>query len=82
MQVREFAGRDKLVLAGSGCESTAHTIEMTNKMAQAGADAALVITPFYFKNKMNGEALKRHFSSVADASPIPILLYSVPANTG
>ena len=51
-------------------------------MAEAGADAALVITPFYFKNKMNSEALKQHFTSVADSSPIPVLLYSVPANTG
>ena len=82
MKVRKFAGDDKLVLAGSGCESTAHTIDMTNKMAEAGADAALVITPFYFKNKMNSEALTQHFTSVADASTIPILLYSVPANTG
>ena len=55
---------------------------MTKKMAEAGADAALVITPFYFKNKMNSEALKQHFTSVADSSPIPVLLYSVPANTG
>ena len=51
-------------------------------MAEARADAAVVITPFYFKNKMNSEALKIHFTAVADASPIPILLYSVPANTG
>ena len=69
-------------MAGSGCESTNQTIEMTTKMAEAGADAAVVITPFYFKNKMNSEALKIHFTAVADASPIPILLYSVPANTG
>ena len=55
---------------------------MTAKMAEAGADAAVVITPFYFKNKMNSEALKIHFTAVADASPIPVLLYSVPANTG
>ena len=82
VQVREYAAKDKLVLAGSGCESTAHTIDMTMKMAEAGADAALVITPFYFKNKMNSEALKQHFTSVADSSPIPVLLYSVPANTG
>ena len=44
-QVKEFAGPDKLVLAGSGCESTLHTIQMTQKMAEVGADAAVVITP-------------------------------------
>ena len=42
-----------MVLAGSGCESTSQTIEMTKKMAEAGADAAVVITPFYFKNTVN-----------------------------
>ena len=63
-------------------EDLNQTIEMTTRMAEAGADAAVVITPFYFKNKMNSEALKIHFTAVADASPIPILLYSVPANTG
>ena len=44
-QVKEFAGPEKLVLAGSGCESTLHTIEMTQQMAQVGADAAVIITP-------------------------------------
>ena len=74
-QVREFAGKNKLVLAGSGCESTSHTIAMTNAMAEAGADAAVVITPCYFKAKMDNEALKRHFTAVADASSIPVVLY-------
>ena len=76
-------GPDKLVLAGSGCESTQATIQMTNAMAEAGADAAMVITPFYFKAKMMaGTVLEDHFTAVADASRIPIILYSVPANTG
>jgi len=73
---------DKLVLAGSGCESTMATIEMTNEMAAAGADAAVVITPCYFKNKMTSSALEKHFLAVADASKVPVILYSVPANTG
>ena len=51
-------------------------------MAAEGADVAVVVTPCYFKGRMNGEALKRHFRDVADNSPIPIVLYSVPANTG
>eukprot|EP00088_Acartia_fossae_P062881 TRINITY_DN7624_c0_g1_i3.p1 TRINITY_DN7624_c0_g1~~TRINITY_DN7624_c0_g1_i3.p1 ORF type:complete len:327 (-),score=72.00 TRINITY_DN7624_c0_g1_i3:19-999(-) len=80
--VKSHASSDKLVLAGSGCESTLHTIEMTNLMAQAGADAAVVITPCYFKNKMSSAALEKHFLAVADASTIPVILYSVPANTG
>ena len=82
-QVREFAGKDKLVLAGSGCESTRQTIELTRAMAlEGGADVAVIVTPCYFKGRMNGEALKQHFKAVADNSPIPIVLYSVPANTG
>ncbi|KAL9983525.1 hypothetical protein ACROYT_G005711 [Oculina patagonica] len=81
-KVRELAPKDKLVLAGSGCEATRDTIEMTNKMAEAGADAALVITPCYYKNGMTSEALEKHFTQVADSSPIPVILYSVPANTG
>lgn len=73
---------DKLVLCGSGCESTLATIEMTNAMGEAGADAAVVVTPCYFKNKMDAPALESHYRTVADASPIPVILYSVPANTG
>lgn len=54
---------------------------MTNAMADAGADAAVVITPCYFKAKMNSSALMEHFTTVADKSKIPVILYSVPANT-
>ena len=70
------------MLAGSGCESTRATIQMTADMAEAGADAAVVITPSYFKTKMTGPVLEQHFTAVANASPIPVVLYSVPANTG
>ena len=80
--MRQFADKDKLVLAGSGCESTAQTIALTVAMAQAGADAAVVVTPCYFKAKMKANELKFHYEAVASASPIPIVLYSVPANTG
>ena len=71
----------KLVLAGSGCESTRETIQMTKAMADAGADIAVVITPCYYKGKMVGGVLEQHYTAVADASPIPVVLYSVPANT-
>ena len=49
--VRELCGPGKLVLAGSGCESTLETIRMTQAMAKAGCDAALVVTPCYYKGK-------------------------------
>lgn len=72
----------RLLLVGTGLESTRATIALTRKVADLGADAALVLTPHYYKGRMTPEALTRHFEAVADASPIPILLYSVPAFTG
>ena len=54
---------------------------MTQAMADAGADVAVVITPCYYKGKMTGPVLESHYTSVADESPIPLVLYSVPANT-
>ncbi|XP_025958687.2 4-hydroxy-2-oxoglutarate aldolase, mitochondrial [Dromaius novaehollandiae] len=81
-RVRRALPGDRLLLAGSGCESTRATIEMTVSMAQAGADAALVVTPCYYRGAMSGIALERHYAEVAEASPIPVVLYSVPANTG
>ncbi|ESO82620.1 hypothetical protein LOTGIDRAFT_211287 [Lottia gigantea] len=78
----KLADKDKLIIAGSGCESTRDTIEMTRKMADAGADAVLVVTPCYFKGRMTNESLIQHYTRVADTSSIPVILYSVPANTG
>jgi 4-hydroxy-2-oxoglutarate aldolase len=78
---RKGAGR-KTLLVGTGQESTRATIAFTRKAADLGADAALVLTPNYYKSQMTVEALRRHFEAVADASPIPVLLYSVPAFTG
>lgn len=78
---RRRAG-NRLLLAGTGLESTAATIALTRKAAELGADAALVLTPHYYKAQMRTDALRRHFEAVAEASPIPVLLYSVPAFTG
>ncbi|XP_038036933.1 4-hydroxy-2-oxoglutarate aldolase, mitochondrial [Anas platyrhynchos] len=80
--VRRALPRDRLLLAGSGCESTQATVELTVSMAEAGADAALVVTPCYYRGAMSSAALVRHYTEVAEASPIPVVLYSVPANTG
>ncbi|NXA09508.1 HOGA1 protein, partial [Sapayoa aenigma] len=80
--VRQALPRDRLLLAGSGCESTQATIELTVSMAEAGADVALVVTPCYYQGAMTSAALVHHYTEVGDASPIPVVLYSVPANTG
>ena len=78
---RKGAGR-RTLLAGTGLESTRATVELTKLAGDLGADAALVLTPSYYKPQMTLEALQRHFEAVADASPIPVLLYSVPQFTG
>ena len=74
------AGR--LVIAGTGRESTRATVTATRRAADAGADAVLVRTPSFFKRLMTEEALIRHYTVVADAAPIPVLLYNFSAATG
>lgn len=80
--VRAAADRSKALIAGTGCEGTAETIEFTRRAADVGYQAALVRTPAYFKSQMTESALERHFRAVADSSPIPVLVYSVPQFTG
>lgn len=79
---RKHLPANKLVIAGTGQESTRATIRLTKKAAQVGANAALVITPSYFKANMNLAALEAYYTDVADNSPIPVLLYNMPPNTG
>jgi 4-hydroxy-2-oxoglutarate aldolase len=80
--VREAAGPGRVLIAGTGAESTAETIVHTNRAATLGYDAALVRTPSYFKPQMTPEAQAEHFLRVADAAQLPILIYSVPVFTG
>lgn len=79
---REAIPSHKLLIVGTGRESTRLTIESTRTAADLGADGALVVTPSYYKGQMTTEALYRHYVSLADASPIPILVYNVPKFTG
>jgi len=79
---KEQISKDKLLIAGTGCESLRETIELTKECAYAGADGVLVVTPSYYKSDMTDEALKCYFNSVADESPVPLLLYNMPRNTG
>ena len=80
--VREGVPRDRVLLVGTGRQSTRATIAATRRAAEAGADAVLVLTPFYFKSQMTPEALADHYRAVADASPVPVLLYNFTAVTG
>jgi 4-hydroxy-tetrahydrodipicolinate synthase len=68
------------VIAGSGTNDTARSIERTRELAAAGADAVLVVTPYY--NKPTQEGLFQHFSAIADDSSVPVILYNVPSRTG
>lgn len=79
--VKQHIGDNLLLIAGSGCEGTRSTICMTERMAKAGADVAMVVTPCYYKGSMTETALINHYTKVADLSPIPLILYSVPGNT-
>ncbi len=72
----------RTLLVGTGLESTRATIELTRRAADLGADAALVLTPHYYRPQMTAEALRRHYEAVAAAAPVPVLLYSVPQYTG
>jgi 4-hydroxy-2-oxoglutarate aldolase len=72
----------KLLIAGTGVESTPETIVRTKRAAQLGYNAALVRTPHYYKPAMTHAALLDYYRRVADASPIPILVYSIPQFTG
>ncbi|XP_038163934.1 4-hydroxy-2-oxoglutarate aldolase, mitochondrial, partial [Cyprinodon tularosa] len=70
------------LVAGVFFPATRATLRLTEKMVAAGADAVLVVNPCFYKGKMDSSALIHHFSKVADSSPVPVVLYSVPANTG
>jgi 4-hydroxy-2-oxoglutarate aldolase len=80
--VKEAAAPEKLLIAGTGVESTAETIVRTKRAAALGFQVALVKTPYYYKPAYKAESYIQHYRAVADASPIPVLLYSVPIFTG
>jgi 4-hydroxy-2-oxoglutarate aldolase len=80
--VRSEMPSHRPLIAGTGRESTRATIAATRRAAAAGVDAVLVRTPSFFKAQMTTEVLVRHYTEVADASPVPVLLYNVTMFTG
>ncbi len=78
---RDAVPSSKLLIAGTGCESTQETIALTQTAAAAGADAALVVTPHYYSGRMTPSGLVRHYAEVAAASPVPVMIYNVPKFT-
>ncbi len=78
---RAEAGEQALVLAGCGEQSTRTSIALCRKAAQAGANFALILPPFYYKGRMNSAALLAHYRAIADSSPLPVVIYNMPAST-
>ena len=75
---REVTPADRLLIAGTGTESTRGTVHLCRLAARAGADAALVQPPAFYKGAMTADVLARHYRRVADESPVPIIVYQVP----
>ena len=86
LEVIQFAVNNftkaKKIIAGVSCESTAETIETAKKAAALGVDAVLVLPPHYYRGAMKDEILYGYFTDVADSSPVPVMLYNMPGNTG
>lgn len=76
----EVANGRAVIIAGTGSNNTAVSIEKTKRAAELGAEMAMVVTPYYNKSTQTG--LIAHFTAIADASPIPLMLYNVPSRTG
>ncbi len=79
---REVVPEHLALIVGAGQASTRTTINEAQRFAAAGADALLVITPHFYRKAMTDEALANHYRAVADASPVPVMLYSMPDLTG
>lgn len=80
--VCELAEGRKPVVAGTGCESTKETVALNQYAAAAGAAAVLVISPNYYKRSMTDALIQKFYLEVAEASPIPVILYNMPSNSG
>jgi 4-hydroxy-2-oxoglutarate aldolase len=79
---RDAVASDFAFIVGAGQQSAVGTINEIRKAAHSGADAVLVITPHYYRSAINQKTLVAYYTTVADASPVPLLLYSMPALTG
>lgn len=77
---KTYVGDKMCIIAGTGSNSTAHTIELSIAAQNAGADALLIVSPYY--NKATADGLVAHYASIANAVTIPLILYNVPSRTG
>ena len=77
---KDFTGDRCKIIAGTGCNSTSYTVELSQAAEECGVDGLLVVTPYY--NKANDEGLFAHYTTVAHKVSLPIILYNVPSRTG
>jgi 4-hydroxy-2-oxoglutarate aldolase len=75
---REMVPNDKMLIVGTGAESTRTCLQLTRDAAARGADAVLVVAPHYYGAAMTGPALSQHYRRIADQSPVPVVLYNIP----
>jgi 4-hydroxy-2-oxoglutarate aldolase len=80
--VKRAAKSEHTIIGGVNELSTRAAIESSQAAADCGADAVLVVTPYYYKSRMTQEALASHFTEVAEHSPVPVLIYNFPQSTG
>lgn len=80
--VKDNFNPEKKIIVGTACESTKETIALSEKMAELGADAVLLLPPNYFKGGMKEDILYKYYTDVADAISIPVMIYNMPGNTG
>jgi 4-hydroxy-tetrahydrodipicolinate synthase len=78
--IKKRLGNAGTVVAGTGGNNTRHSIELTKRAAQTGVDAVLAVVPYY--NKPTQEGLLEHFGAIAQADPIPVMMYNIPGRTG
>src|SRR6266700_8223369 len=79
---REACAPHKVLIAGTGAESGIETLRLTEYAAELGYDVALVRTPFFYRKQMLPASILAFYRTVADRSPLPIMIYSVPVFTG
>lgn len=79
-RAKAYAGKDCLIIAGTGCNCTSRTAQFSLSAQEAGADAVLIVSPYY--NKATPEGLVAHYMTVAHTVSIPVILYNVPGRTG
>lgn len=79
-QAKEYAGPDCLIIAGTGSNDTAHAVKLSAEAEKAGADALLIVSPYY--NKATPEGMLAHYMTVSKAVTLPIIVYNVPGRTG